>query len=161
MISQSAASLVAAGALVLMGCIQLLLGWRYAEAAKQESTAVGVITYIVGDRWGDTYDYAFEIDGVKLQQDSGVCRTALSPQGCKVGASVLVYYAHLPVLRTRLQEFGSASREKSFFGVCWIACGLLFFGMQFLSKRGVKESKESDETLRSDELGEFQIAPGE
>jgi hypothetical protein len=108
MFFRSPLSLLLAAILIVFGSVQLFFGWSYGEAAKSEATAIGVITYMSDGR-DSYYNYAFEINGVKLQQDCGTCRTALSPLGCKVGAPVLVYYAHTPVLETRLQEFGAVS----------------------------------------------------
>jgi hypothetical protein len=122
------------------------LGWSYADGAKGEETVIGSITYIAGGRGGSTYDYEFEIEGVKLEQDSGTCQTPLTPQGCKVGAPVLVYYAHTPALETRLQEFGAASREKYFMGGWMVFCGLLLIGLHFIFKRALASPDESEDT---------------
>jgi hypothetical protein len=108
--------------------VKYFYAWKYAEAAKHEATAVGVIIYITEGK-GRSYNYEFQIDGVRLIQDSDTCQMALTPQGCKVGSSVLVYYAHLPVLIARLQEFGAASRETFVLGSFFVFIGLLLFGL--------------------------------
>jgi hypothetical protein len=162
MFFRSPMSLLLSIILIVVGSVHFFLGWRYGVAAKSEATAIGTISYITGGR-STTYDYAFEIDGVKLIQDCGTCRTALTPQGCKVGARVLVYYAHLPVLETRLQEFGEASREKYFMGAWMVGCGLLLVGAYFILKKTGKDSEESDESdenVRNDEPDVLHIAPG-
>src|ERR1700723_2629554 len=149
--------------LILIGGADVLLAWRYADAAKHEATAVGVITYISGGR-SSSYNYAFEIDGVRLIQDCGTCRTALTPQGCRLGAKVLVYYAHLPVLITRLQEFGAASREKLSWGVCLIVGGLLLIVLHFVFQRMAgppDESEEPHEYEPGDGHDALHIVPGE
>ena len=138
-------SLIIAGILILVGCEQFFLSRRYAVASRQETTTVGVISNVIGGR-SSTYDYVFEIHGVRLQDDSGSCHTALTAQGCKVGARVLVYYVHQPALETRLQEFGDASREKLFTGIWFLSCGLLMIGLHFFLPRREKNSDESEET---------------
>ena len=121
-------ALLAVGILVSIGLVKYFYAWKYAEAAKREATAVGVIIYVTGGK-GGSYNYEFQIDGVRLIQDSDTCQTALTPQGCKVGSSVLVYYSHLPVLIARLQEFGAASRETFAWGSFFVLDGLLLFGL--------------------------------
>ena len=160
MFFRSPLSLLLAAILIVFGSVQLFFGWSYGEAAKSEATAIGVFTYMSDGR-DSYYNYAFEINGVKLQQDCGTCRTALSPQGCKVGAPVLVYYAHTPVLETRLQEFGAASRDKYFMGSGIAGCGLLLIGLFFILKRTGKDSEEpteADGSGSTDEPDAFPIA---
>jgi hypothetical protein len=164
MFFRSPKSLLLAAILLVVGSAQFFLGWTYADAAKGEATATGTITYITGGRGGSTYNYKFEIDGVKLEQDSGTCQTPLTPQGCKVGAPVLVYYAHIPVLETRLQEFGAASREKYFMGGWMAGCGLLLIGLYLILKKaekGSEEPDEPDESGRKNEADVLHIVSGE
>ncbi len=146
MFFRSSVSLFLAAILLLVGSVQFFLGWSYADAAKGEATAIGAITYITGGKGGSTYNYEFKIEGVKLVQDSGTCQTPLSPQGCEVGAPVLVYYAHTPVLETRLQEFGAASREKYFKGGWMAGCGLLLISLHLLFKRALASPDEAEDT---------------
>jgi hypothetical protein len=164
MFFRSPVSLLLAAILLLVGSVQLFQGWSYADAAKGEATAIGAITYITGGRGGSTYDYKFEIEGVKLEQDSGTCQTPLTPQGCKVGAPVLVYYAHTPVLETRRQEFGAASREKYFMGGWMVFCGLLLIGLHFLFRRALASPDEAEDT-DDDKLDDgpeiVHVVPGE
>jgi hypothetical protein len=164
MFFRSPVSLLLAAVLLVVGSVQFFLGRGYAGAAKSEATAIGAITFITGGRGGSTYDYEFEIDGVKLEQDSGTCQTPLTPQGCRVGAPVLVYYAHTPVLETRLQEFGAASREKYFKGGSIAGCGLLLIGLHFLFKRALAspdESEDTEEGSLNDGPEIIHIVPGE
>jgi hypothetical protein len=146
MFSRSPRSFLLGVILVVFGGVQLFLAWRYAEAAKSEASAVGTIIYITGGR-STTYNYSFEIHGVRLIQDSGVCRTALTPQGCSVGASVLVYYAHAPALITRLEEFGAASREKLLYGCVAALIGLVLLVVSFILKSTNKDSIGSDNSV--------------
>jgi|HubBroStandDraft_1064217.scaffolds.fasta_scaffold15314_2 hypothetical protein len=75
MFFRSLGSLILAAILIVVGSVQLLSGRRYADAAKSEATAVGVISYLTrGGKSGTTYNYEFEIDGIKLIQDCGTCR---------------------------------------------------------------------------------------
>lgn len=127
--------------LIVVGCVQFVLSRRYANAARQEATTAGVISHITGGRT-TTYDYVFKIDGVQLYDDSSSCHTALTPKGCKVGAPVLVYYAHLPVLETRLQEFGEASREKLFTSIGMVSAGFLLITLFFILKKTRRDSDQ-------------------
>jgi len=164
MFFRSPVSLLLAIILVIVGSVHLFLGWTHGAAAKSEATTIGTISYISGGR-GSTYSYVFEINGVRLIQDSGTCRTALTSQGCRVGAQVLVYYAHLPVLETRLEEFGAASREKYFMGAWMVGCGLILIGVYFIQKKAGKESSgetdEPDESGDNNESDVPHIAPGQ
>jgi hypothetical protein len=146
-------SLLLASILILVGSMQLYFGWEYGEAAKREATAIGVIAYKSSGK-NSSYNYAFEIDGVRLIQDSDVCKTAITPQGCEVGAQVLVYYAHIPVLVTRLQEFGAARREKYFMGSWMAICGLLLIGLYFFLKKTLKDSGGKDDPDESGSKGD-------
>ena len=134
MILRSPIALIAAIILILSGCVQLYLSKRYADAARQEATRVGNITDVVGGRT-TTYNYVFKIGEVELHDDSSSCHTALSSKSCTAGAPVTVYYAHLPVLETRLQEFGEASREKLFTSKWMISAGFLLTAIFLVLRR--------------------------
>jgi hypothetical protein len=144
MFFRSRISLLLANILILLGCVQLFFGWRYANSARREVTTIGTILYVIGGR-STTYEYVFEIDGARIQDDSGTCHTALTPRGCKVGAPVLVYYDHDPALVTMLQDFGAASREKYFMGFWMACCGLLLIGLYFTLKRTKRDDEGSEE----------------
>lgn len=144
MFFRSRASLLVAGFLLLAGCVWFLFSWKYADSAKREATTIGIITRVRGGR-GSSYEYGFEIDGVKLFDDSSSCRTALTLKGCKVGAPVLVYYDHDPALETMLQEFGAASREEFFSGVWAVFGALLLIVAHFIFRKVLKGPDESDE----------------
>jgi hypothetical protein len=163
MFFRSQVSLIIAGILILFGCAQFFISWRCAGASRPEATTVGVIYNVIGGK-GSTYEYVFKIDGVQLRDESGSCHTALTLQGCKVGAPVLVYYVHQPGLETRLQEFGDASREKLFTGIWLVSFGLLLIGMYFFLQRTAENSGESedpDESARSEEPEVLHIVPSE
>lgn len=144
MFFESRGSLLVAGVLLLAGCGGFFWSWKYADSATREKTTTGVITYIGGGK-SSHYYYEFEIDGVKLYDESRPCKTALTPRGCKVGASVLVYYDHNPTLETRLQDFGDASRGDLIFGVCMTLGGLLLIVLHFVFKKALMSPDESDE----------------
>jgi len=163
MFLSSRGSLLVAGILLLAGCVCFVLSKKDADSATREKTTVGVITHVSGGR-SSSYEYEFEIDGVRLYDDSGTCRTALTPKGCRVGASVLVYYDHDPTLRTRLQEFGAASRAEFSTGVWMCFAGLLLIVLHFISRKVIGSPDESDEidTDPPDEAHEIvHIVPNE
>ena len=122
---RSRGTLLIAGFLISLGCMQFFFSRRYADAAKRESTAIGTVYAMSGSK-GSTYNYLFEIDSVQLQGQSASCHTPLTLQTCGVGAKVLVYYVRTPALETRLQDFGDASREVLFTCVCLNVGGLCF-----------------------------------
>lgn len=130
--------------MILVGGFQLVSGLTYADAAKREATTVGTILRVDCGRSSCTYVYVFEINGVRIQDDTTTCRTALSQQRCKVGTPVLVFYDSENVSGTLLQEFGEASRQRIFFGIGMISCGLLFVVVKFFLERR-KVSDDSDE----------------
>lgn len=133
---RSRGTLLIAGFLISLGCMQFFFSRRYADVAKREATATGMVYAITGSK-GSTYNYVFKIDGIQLQGESSSCHTALTSLGCSVGARVLVYYAHTPALETRLQEFGDASREMLFTCICLNVGGLLLIAMHFvLNEKG-------------------------
>jgi hypothetical protein len=124
---------------------RLILVVEYADSATREKTTIGVITYIGGGRHSSYY-YEFEINGVKLYDETGSCRTALTPKGCKVGAPVLVYYDYHPTLETKLEEFGAVSRGDLLLGVWMISGGFLLIALHFVFRRALKSPDESDES---------------
>jgi hypothetical protein len=144
-------------------CVQFFFAWRYADSAKREATTVGTIYHVIGGR-GSTYEYVFVLDGVRLYDDSGTCQTALSPQGCKVGAPVLVYYVHNPTLETRLQEFGAASRGKLFSGVWMIFFAVTLYAFYFILKRNQNDPDAPDESYQPPETDDgpedLHVTPG-
>jgi len=118
-----------------------------------------VISHVTRGRT-TTYEYVFKIGQVQLYGDNSSCHTALSSNGCKVGAPVLVYYAHLPVLETRLQEFGEAGRDKLLTCIWMISSGFLMIALFFVFKRtgGSDESEDTHENL-SEAPDDLHIVP--
>ena len=145
---RSRGTLLIAGFLISLGCMQFFFSRRYADAAKRESTAIGTV-YAMSGAKGSTYNYLFEIDSVQLQGQSASCHTPLTLQTCGVGAKVLVYYVRTPALETRLQDFGDASREVLFTCVCLNVGGLLLIVMHFVLNRKGGDSDESEDTDES------------
>ena len=152
---RSRGTLLIAGFLISLGCMQFFFSRRYADAAKRESTAIGTVYAMSGSK-GSTYNYLFEIDSVQLQGQSASCHTPLTLQTCGVGAKVLVYYVRTPALETRLQDFGDASREVLFTCVCLNVGGLLLIVMHFVLNRKGGDSDESEDT---DESGGGRLLP--
>jgi hypothetical protein len=140
----SRGSLIVVVILLLAGCACFYLSWKDADSAKHEKTTVGVIDGLSGGRHSSYY-YEFEMDGVTLYDESGSCRTALSPRGCVVGAPVLVYYDHDPAFRTKLKEFGAASRDDLLTGLFMVFVGLFITILHFLFRRALESPDESDD----------------
>ena len=131
----SRGSLLVAAILLIAGCF-CFSNWREdADSAGREKTTVGVITDLIGGRHGTSYYYSFKIDGAAFNDETGSCETALSQRGCKVGAPVTVYYDQNSALRSKLEEFGSASRDDFAIGSCLVFGGFMVTLMHFLSRR--------------------------
>jgi hypothetical protein len=163
MFFRSLRSLILAAILLIVGCVQLSNGWDYADSAKRELSTVGKLTYVTKGK-SSTYEYSFEINGFKTGSISGTCKTALTLQGCEVGASVLVYYDPTHRSSPMLQEFGAASREKLFMGAWMAGCGLLLIGVYFVLKRTGEDEKKPDEPNDSElnrEPDVLHIVPGQ
>jgi len=163
MFSRSWKSLLLAKVLILVGCVLLFFGWTYGDAAKREARTVGTITRVDCGR-SCTYVYIFKANDVRIQGDSSTCHTALTHEGCKVGAPVLVYYDPQHLSETMLEEFGAASRERYFIGTWMVASGLALIGVYFILKKGVKDPEKPDEPDESGRNGEpdvLHVVPGE
>jgi len=160
---RSRGTLLIAGFLISLGCMQFFFSRRNADAAKREATAIGTVFAISGSK-GSAYNYVFKIDGVQFKGRSDSCHTPLMSQTCDVGAKVLVYYVRTPALETRLQEFGDASREMLFTCVCLILAGTLLTVVYFaLKMKGgdPDESEDPDESGPSEDLEDLHIVPRE
>ncbi len=160
---RSRGTLLIAGFLISLGCMQFFFSRRNADLSKREATVVGMVYAITGSK-GSTYNYVFKIDGVQHQDESGSCRTALTWQGCNVGGKVLVYYVHTPALETRLQDFVDAAREMLFTSVCLTISGLVLIVVHFVLKKTENDSDESEDTgesARSDETEGLHIVSRE
>jgi len=155
--------LLLAKVFIVVGCVLLFFGWTYWDVAKREATMIGTISRVDCGR-GCTFVYIFKVNGIKIQDDSSTCHTALTPRGCNVGAPVLVYYDPQHLSETMLEEFGAASRERYFMGVWMVGCGLLLIGLYFILKKvrkGSEEPDEPDESRRNGESDVIHIAPVE
>lgn len=145
---RSRGTLLIAGFLISLGCMQFFFSRRCADSSRREATAVGTVFAITGSK-GSTYNYVFKIDGVEHQDEDDLCRTALTSQGCDVGAKVLVYYVRTPALETRLQDFVDASREMLFTSACLTISGLVLVVVHFVLKKTESDSDESEDTDES------------
>jgi hypothetical protein len=149
--------------MLVVGGVLSMLGWSYADAAKREATAVGVIKQVNCGR-GCTYAYVFKFNDVSIEDQSSTCNTALTQQGCKVGAPVLVYYDPEDPTENALEEFRAASRARGFMGIWMISCGLILIGVNFIlnkTSKGAEEPDDRDGSERSGESDVLHIAPGE
>jgi len=146
---RSRGTLLIAGFLISLGCTQFFFSRKNADLSKREATTVGMV-YAIGGSKSSTYYYVFKIDGVQHQDRSGSCHTALTWQGCSVGARVLVYYVRTPALETRLQDFVDAAREMLFTSVFLTISGLALIIVHFVLKKTESDSDESDDTDESE-----------
>lgn len=146
--------------LILVGGFQLLSGLSYADVARREATTVGTISRVDCGRTC-TFVYVFKINGVGIQDDTNTCRTSLSPQRCRVGAPVLVYYDPENVSQTLLQDFRAASRGRIFFGIWMVSCGLLLMGLRLILDKREKNSSEIEQRENPGEDEVLHVAPGE
>lgn len=103
MFFESRGSLIVAAILVVAGCFQSVSSRKFAEAARREASAVGMITYVSGGR-GQSYYFGFVVNGYRRSGLSASCHTPLSYNGCAVGAPVRVYYDPAQIVETTLQR---------------------------------------------------------
>ena len=150
---RSRGTLLIAGFLISLGCVQFFFSRRTAALSRREATAVGTVYAITGSK-GSTYNYVFKVDGVEHQDEDDLCRTALTWQGCTVGARILVYYVYTPALEARLQDFVSASREMLFTSACLSIGGLMLIVVHFVLKRTERDSDECEDAGESGPSGE-------
>ena len=130
---------------LVIGGVQLLIGWTYLDVSKRELSTVGTLVSVHHGR-GSSYEYVFRVNDVSIRDDSGTCKTALTPAGCIKGATVLVYYDREQATRSQLQEFGVAGREKIFWGTSMVSIGLLLIVLHFVFKRALASPDESEAT---------------
>ncbi len=135
----SSKSIVLAFFLIVVGGVQLLMGWSYTEVSKREASSVGTLIHVRHGK-GSSYEYVFRVN-------SGTYVTPLTTAGCIQGAAVLVYYDREHVTGSLLQEIGAAGREKIFLGSWMVAGGLLLIGLHFVSKRILASPDESEDTI--------------
>jgi len=149
--------------MIVVGGALFMFGWTYADAARREATVVGRIS---GRDCGRTcnYDYVFRFNSVNIQDRTNTCKTALTNEGCKVGAPVLVYYDPEDASVSALQEFGAAARGRMFMGAWMVVCGLVLLGVYFILNRaggGSGEAQDPDDGTKSVGSGVLHVAPGE
>lgn len=111
------------GAGTLAGSIECLKGHDYALAAKQESTTVGKIVEVIHGK-STSYRYEFSVNGVKVDDDSPICSTPLTPGACQHNGPVLVYYSYQPYSNSLLQDFAEARSDAFRDGKFLLALGL-------------------------------------
>lgn len=142
MFFRSGRAVVLAIILIGVGGFQLVKGLYYREVSRREAATVGILLYVYHGK-SSTYDYRYEVNGVAIRDESGSCKTALSPAGCVVGAPVRVYYDRDQVTETLLQEFGAASREKISFGCFMLGGGFLLLVLYPIAKKFLSGPDES------------------
>jgi hypothetical protein len=163
MIIRPAALILAAVALIVVGCVQLTQGSSYADAAKREASTVGTITSVSCGR-SCRYAYVFTVNDVRIADDSDTCRTPLSAEGCKKGAPARVYYDPNDLTVSRLEELGAGGRARLFMGTWMVSCGLVILGWRFVvskMRRGSRKFGVEDDEASSDEPDAIHIVPGE
>ncbi len=164
MIIRPAALILAAVALIVVGCVQLIEGWSYADAAKREASTVGTITSVSWWKELPVSAYVFTVNDVRIADDSDTCRTPLSAEGCKKGAPARVYYDPNDLTVSRLEELGAGGRARLFMGTWMVSCGLVILGWRFVvskMRRGSRKSGVEDDEACSDEPDAIHIVPGE
>jgi Protein of unknown function (DUF3592) len=163
MIFRSGALILAAAALIVVGGVQLVKGWGYADAAKREASTVGTITSVSCGR-SCLYTYVFTVNDVRIADDSSTCNTPLSSEGCKKGASAQVYYDPNDLSVNLLEELGRGGRARLFFGTWMVSCGLVLLGLRFVvskMRRGSRKSGVEDDESSNDEPEAIHIVPSE
>jgi hypothetical protein len=148
---------------MVVGGVQFMMGWSYAEASKREATAVGALVRVTHGR-SSTYVFQFRLNGALIRGDTSTCRTALTAAGCSTGASVLVYYDPDQTAGPMLQEYGAAGRARIFMGGWMLFFGLILitWGFFFRSRGGdTQSSGEQDDEGNDGERDVLHIAPGE
>jgi Protein of unknown function (DUF3592) len=142
-------STVLAAILVVFGSYELVRGSIYTKAAKRELTAVGTITDVHHGKGGPSYQYVFYFNGERIEDESGTCKTPLTPQGCREGATVRVYYDPEDLSVTQLDEFGADGRGRLFVGFLCAASGTLLIGLYLALNKWWPDTDGSD--YRDDE----------
>ena len=167
-------STVLAAILVIFGSYELIRGSIYAKAAKRELTTVGVITDVHYGKGGPSYQYVFYFNGEPIKDESGTCKTPLTPQGCREGAAVRVYYDPNDLSVTQLDEFGADGRSRLIVGSLCATSGILLIGLYLALNKWWPDTDGSDyrdgesgsgdeemERRSSDQPDDFHIAPHE
>ncbi|MGD0912450.1 MAG: DUF3592 domain-containing protein [Terracidiphilus sp.] len=125
----------------------------------------GEITHIYHQsKRGPTYEYVFEVNGVRVSGGGTTCQTPTTAKGCNEGGLVRVYYDPNDPSETLLQEFGDAGRGQLIAGTLMAGAGLVFIGMNFLVRITEKDSDEADASVDrtpDEKSGVIHIVPGE
>jgi hypothetical protein len=131
--------------LTLVGCVMIFIGFTYRDEAKHEAATTGVIVRVVHGK-STTYDYVFRVNGIKMNDSGGTCKTPLTSNGCRERGQVLVYYAYEPTTNSMLEDFADAAREKLQLGAALSTVGLLMVGASLLMRKfgTVSDSSEDD-----------------
>lgn len=143
-----------------VGCFLLVTGLTDRDSAKHEATTPGVIVGIRHGRRGPYFEYEFRVNGIKMSDSSGECKTPLNPQGCGVGDHVLVYYTFQPSNNSRLEDFADAAREKLGWATVLSVVGVLLIGISFLLRKlGYSDSSDGSDDTQDNPSEVLSIAP--
>jgi len=145
--------------ITIFGCIQLIIGVTYRDAAKHKATAPGVIVRVLHGK-STTYDYEFRVDGIKMNDSSSACMTPLANGGCREGGQVLVYYAYEPTNISMLEDFSDAAREKLKSGSWMAAIGLPVIGISLVLRRFGGKSEDAVDDSEEDTSEVLSITHG-
>lgn len=167
-------STVLAAILLVFSSYELIRGSIYTKAAKRELTTVGTITNVHYGKGGPSYRYVFYLNGERIKDESGTCKTPLTPQGCREGAAVQVYYDPNDLSVTQLHEFGADGRSRLIVGSLCATSGVLLIGLYLALNKWWPDTDGSDyrdgesssgdeemERRSSDRTDDFHIAPHE
>jgi uncharacterized membrane protein len=147
--------------LTLVGCFMIIVGFTYRDEAKHEATTPGVIVRVIHGK-STTYDYVFRVNGIKMNDSGGACKTPLTSDGCREGGQVLVYYGYEPTTSSMLEDFADAAREKLQLGAVLSSVGLLMVGVSLLMRKfgTASDSSEDDhDSSNHDDSEVISIAP--
>jgi hypothetical protein len=123
---------------------QYAKGHNYSVAAQHEATTVGRIVEVAHGKSGTTYRYQFSVNGLKVDDYSEVCATALEAGACSNNGRVLVYYSYQPYSNSRLEDFAVASTDAYDNAKLALAIGLplLVLSGTGIAIRGRRERRE-------------------
>jgi hypothetical protein len=147
--------------LAVVGSVIVLIGLTYRDAANHEATTTGMIVRVNHGK-STTYHYEFRVNGIKMSDSSGACKTPLTPDGCKKGGQVVVYYTFEPTTNSMLKDFADAAHEKLQWGTGLTAVGLLLIAGSWLMRRSGGSSgsdEEGDGRSQEDASEVLSIAP--
>ncbi len=147
--------------LTLVGCVMMIIGLTYRDEARHEATTTGVIVRVIHGK-STTYDYVFRVNGIKMNDSGGACKTPLTSDGCREGGQVLVYYAYEPTTNSMLEDFADAAREKLQLGAVLSTVGLLMIGASLFMRKiegGSDSSEEDNDSSNQDDSEVISIAP--